>query len=137
MSRPTRRHYTEAEKAVMWDRWCRGESINSIARHFGRAHSPIQRILAKTGGIRPPARSRSSRSLTPAEREEISRGLVAGHSLRAIASSLGRAPSTVSREIQRNGGHHQYRASQADQAAWDRRQKELRSATQPPPIQNV
>ena len=78
MSRPTRRHYTEAEKAVMWDRWCRGESINSIARHFGRAYSPIQQILAKTGGIRPPARSRSSRSLALAEREEISRGLVAG-----------------------------------------------------------
>ena len=120
MSRPTRRHYTEAEKAVMWDRWCRGESINSIARHFGRAHSPIQQILAKTGGIRPPARSRSSRSLALAEREEISRGLVAGHSLRAIASSLGRAPSTVSREVQRNGGRCRYRASRAEQAAWDR-----------------
>ena len=120
MSRPTRRHYTEAEKAVMWDRWCQGESIKSIARHFGRAHSPIQQILAKTGGIRPPARSRSSRSLALAEREEISRGLVAGHSLRAIASSLGRAPSTVSREVQRNGGRCRYRASRAEQAAWDR-----------------
>ena len=104
----------------MWDRWCRGESINSIARHFGRAHSPIERTLAKTGGIRPPARSRSSRSLALAEREEISRGLVAGHSLRAIASSLGRAPSTVSREVQRNGGRCRYRASRAEQAAWDR-----------------
>lgn len=120
MSRPTRRHYTEAEKAVMWDRWCRGESIKAIARYFGRAHSPIQRILAETGGIRPRARRRSSRSLTLAEREEISRGLVAGHSLRAIASSLGRAPSTVSREVQRNGGRRHYRASRAEQAAWDR-----------------
>jgi IS30 family transposase len=104
----------------MWDRWQKGESLNSIARHFGRSHSSIQGVLARTGGIRPAQRRRSRRVLSLAEREEISRGVVAGHSLRMIASSLGRAPSTVSREINRNGGRRQYRAIKADQAAWER-----------------
>jgi len=113
-------YYTEEQKALMWDRWQKGESLGSIARLFDRYHSSIQRILAETGGIRPAQRHRSKRALTLAEREEISRGVVAGCSLRSIASSLGRSPSTVSREIQRNGGRHGYRASQADQAAWDR-----------------
>ncbi len=76
--------------------------------------------IIEAGGKRPPPRSRSRLSLTLAEREEISRGVVAGHSLRSIATSLGRAPSTVSREVNRNGGHRYYRASKADQAAWDR-----------------
>ena len=80
----------------------------------------IQRVLARTGGIRPAERKRSMRVLTLAEREEISRGVVAGRSLRAIAVSLGRAPSTVSREINRNGGLRAYRANTADQTAWDR-----------------
>jgi transposase, IS30 family len=112
--------YTEKQKALMWDRWQKGESLNSIARLFDRGHSSIQRILAETGGIRPAQRRRSCRSLTLEDREEISRGVVAGYSLRSIAASLGRAPSTVSREIQRNGGRRCYRASQADQAAWNR-----------------
>ncbi len=113
-------YYTEEQKALMWDRWQKGESLGSIARLFDRYHSSIQRILAETGGIRPAQRHRSKRALTLAEREEISRGVVAGCSLRSIASSLGRSPSTISREIQRNGGWHSYRASQADQAAWNR-----------------
>ena len=113
-------YYTEEQKALMWDRWQKGESLGSIARLFDRHHSSIQRILAETGGIRPAQRHRSKRALTLAEREEISRSLVAGCSLRSIASSLGRSPSTVSREIQRNGGRYSYRANQADQAAWDR-----------------
>ncbi len=116
-------YYTAAQKAEMWDRWHRGESLNTIAQLFDRGHSSIQGILAATGGIRPPERRRSRLALTLAEREEISRSLIAGHSLRAIARSLGRAPSTVSREIQRNGGHHRYRASHADQAAWNRAQR--------------
>ena len=120
MKYPTRIYYTETDKAVMWDRWQKGESLNSIARHFGRSHSSIQGILARTGGIRPPQRQRSGRALTLAEREEISRGVVAGQSLRSIAASLHRAASTVSREINRNGGRRQYRANKADQAAWDR-----------------
>jgi len=120
MKYPTRIYYTETDKAMMWDRWQKGESLNSIARHFGRSHSSIQGVLARTGGIRPAQRRRSRRVLSLAEREEISRGVVAGHSLRMIASSLGRAPSTVSREINRNGGRRQYRAIKADQAAWER-----------------
>jgi IS30 family transposase len=120
MKYPTRIYYTEADKSLMWDRWQKGESLNSIARHFGRSHSSIQGILSRTGGIRPPRRQRSRRALTLAEREEISRGVVAGQSLRSIAALLGRAPSTVSREINRNGGRRQYRANKAEQAAWDR-----------------
>jgi IS30 family transposase len=116
----TRIYYSEADKALMWDRWQQGESLNSIARHFGRSHSSIQGILARTGGIRPARRRRSRLALTLAEREEISRGGVVGQSIRSIAASLGRAPSTVSREIGRNGGRRRYRASAADQAAWDR-----------------
>jgi IS30 family transposase len=116
----TRIYYTEADKALMWDRWQRGESLRSIAARFGRHHASIQGILSRTGGIRPPSRRRSRRALTLAEREEISRRIVAGASLREIASALGRAPSTVSRELQRNGGRRAYRATAADEAAWDR-----------------
>ena len=113
-------YYTEEQKALMWDRWQKGESLNSIARLFDRGHSSIQRILSETGGIRPRQRRRSCLALTLAEREEISRGLVAGHSIRSIAASLCRAPSTISREIRRNGSRRRYRANKADQAAWDR-----------------
>jgi IS30 family transposase len=120
MKYPSRIYYTESDKALMWSRWQKGESLNLIARHFGRSHSSIQGVLARTGGIRPPQRRRSRRALTLSEREEISRGVVAGLSLRSIAGSLGRAPSTVSREINRNGGRRRYRANSADQAAWDR-----------------
>ena len=77
-------------------------------------------IFAATGGIRPRARSRLRLALTMAEREEISRGVIAGYSIRVIAGKLGRAPSTVSREIRRNGGRRRYRANKADEAAWDR-----------------
>jgi IS30 family transposase len=120
MKRRQRINYTENQKALMWDRWQKGESLNAIARLFDRHHPSIEGILAETGGIRPAARRRSRLALTLAEREEISRAMVAGHSIRSIAVSLGRAPSTVSREIRRNGGRQQYRASPADQAAWDR-----------------
>ena len=120
MKHPTRIHYTETDKTLMWVRWQKGESLHSIARHFGRSHSSIQGVLARTGGIRPPQRRRSCRALTLSEREEISRGVFAGQSLRSIAATLGRAPSTVSREINRNGGRRRYRASKADQCAWDR-----------------
>ncbi len=120
MKYPTRIYYSESDKALMWDRWQKGESLNSIGRHFGRSHSSIQNILSQTGGIRPPQRRRSRLALTMAEREEISRGVVAGRSMRSIARSLGRAPSTVSRELRRNGGRRRYRANKADEAAWDR-----------------
>ncbi len=111
-----RTRYTEADKALMWERWQQGETLHSIAKLFDRHHSSIRGVLSRTGGIRPPERCRSSL----AEREEISRGVMAGHSVRSIAAVLHRSPSTVSREIFRNGGRQRYRANQADQAAWDR-----------------
>ena len=120
MKQRPRIYYTETDKAMMWDRWQKGESLNAISRHFDRHHSAIQGILSRTGGIRPPQRRRSGLTLSLCEREEISRGVVGGQSLRSIAASLVRAPSTVSREINRNGGRRGYRASCADQAAWDR-----------------
>jgi IS30 family transposase len=113
-------HYTESQKALMWERWQKGESLQQIAQLFDRNHSSIQGILAATGGIRPAPRRRSRWALTLAEREEISRAVVTEHSIRSIAVQLGRAPSTISREIKRNGGQACYRASQADQSAWDR-----------------
>jgi len=113
-------YYTEKQKALMWDRWQAGDSLHEIARLFDRPHSSVRGIFARAGGMRPPPRGRSARSLTLAEREEISRGLAAGRSMRSIALSLGRAPSTVSRELRRNGGRDGYRASWADESAWDR-----------------
>jgi len=112
-------YYSEGQKAMMWDRWQRGESLHDIARLFDRGHSSVQRILSEAGGIRPRQRVRARLALSLSEREEISRGIVIGRSMRSIAASLGRAPSTVSRELRRNGGRRDYRASDADQAAWD------------------
>ncbi len=112
-------HYTEADKALMWSRWQKGDSLATISRLFDREHSSVQRILQESGGIRPPQRRRSRLALTLAEREEISRGVVTGHSIRSMAASLGRAPSTVCREINRNGGRQRYRACHADRFAWD------------------
>jgi len=120
MKQRPRIYYTESQKALMWDRWQRGDSLEQIAQAFNRHHSSVQGILVKSGGIRPAPRCRSRLALTLAEREEISRAVAAGHSLRSIATSLGRSPSTISREIRRNGGQRSYRAHQADQAAWDR-----------------
>ena len=94
----TRIYYTETDKALMWDRWRQGESLNAIARLFDRSHSAIGGILARTGGIQPPPRRRSELALALTEREEISRGVMAGLSARAIALTLERAPCTVHRE---------------------------------------
>jgi len=120
MKQRRRIYYNEAQKALMWDRWQKGDSMHAIARLFDRGHSSVQGILSETGGIRPPQRRRSRLTLTLAEREEISRGVVAGQSFRSMAALLGRAPSTISREIRRNGGRRRYRANKADQAAWGR-----------------
>jgi IS30 family transposase len=116
----TRTFYTDSQKALMWDRWNAGWTLHQIAQLFDRPHTSVQTILARSGGIRPPARCRSATALTLVERDEISRAVVAGESIRSIALRLGRAPSTVSRELQRNGGQEGYRATQADSAAWDR-----------------
>ena len=113
-------YYTETDKAVMWDRWQKGDSLQTIAELFGRNHSSVAGILSVTGGIRPPARKRSASALSLSEREEISRGLVSGLSLRSIAAQLDRSPSTISREVNRNGGRSRYRATEADRTAWDR-----------------
>lgn len=113
-------YFTEKQRAEIWDRWQRGESMSSIGRRFDRNSSSIFPLLARTGGIRPAARSRSRLALTLCEREEISRGLRAQLSLRSIARHLRRAPSTISREVRRNGGRTGYRATRSDQAAWDR-----------------
>ena len=120
MQQRRRIYYTQEQKTLMWDRWQQGDSIHDIAQLFNRYHSSVQGIFAHSGGIRPPIRRRSVRSLTLAEREEISRGIAARRSLRSIAQRLGRAPSTISREVQRNGGLRGYRAGQADNAAWER-----------------
>lgn len=116
----TRTYYTDSQKALMWERWKAGWTLHQIAHLFDRLHGSVRGILAQTGGIRPRERHRSRLALTLAEREEISRALVIGHSIRAIATRIGRSPSTVSREIERNGGRVGYRANQADSAAWDR-----------------
>ena len=102
-------YYSTEQRREIWDRWKRGESAHEIGRLFDRPHSSIFKILMKTGGLRPPERRRSRSSLTLAEREEISRGLVAGLSIRSIAADLKRAASTISREIKRNGGRRRYR----------------------------
>ncbi|VVD62186.1 integrase catalytic subunit [Pandoraea communis] len=120
MTQRRRIYYTETQKALMWERWRKGDSLQHIAQLFDRNHSSIQRILAETGGIQPPVRHRSRLALTFAEREEVSRSIVAGHSIRSIAARLGRAPSTISPELHRNGGPQDYRASRADQLAWTR-----------------
>ena len=120
MKRRPRIYYSETQKALMWERWKKGESLQQIAQLFDRNHSSVQRILAESGGIRPAQRYRSARTLSLADREEISRSLATGHSIRTIATQLNRAPSTISREISRNGGKANYRASDADAATWER-----------------
>ena len=120
MTYRTRIKYTAKQKDEMWDRWQRGESLHSIGRACDRPSSSIYGQLAPSGGIRPPPRQRSRLALTLSEREEISRGIASHLSLRTIAVQLGRSPSTISREIKRNGGYDSYRATQAEQAAWDR-----------------
>ncbi|WP_412458246.1 helix-turn-helix domain-containing protein [Sphingobium yanoikuyae] len=94
--------------------------MSSIGRRFDRASSSVFSVISPTGGIRPADRKRGSRALSLAEREEISRGLSVSEPLRAIARRLGRSPSTISREVRRNGGGARYRATASDQAAWDR-----------------
>ena len=113
-------YYSAAQRAEIWDRWQRGESMSSIGRRFDRNSSSIFSVISPTGGIRPAERRRGRQALSLGEREEISRGLSVKLSLRAISRQLGRAPSTISREVRRNGGSAAYRAARADQAAWDR-----------------
>ena len=105
-----RRGFTAAEKAELWDRWQRGELLKAIGRAFGKPSSSIYFQLAPHGGIRPAPRRRSRLALTLSEREEISRGIAAYQSTRSMARLLGHSPSTVSREISRNGGYEPARS---------------------------
>ena len=107
------------QQSDVWCRWKAGESLHTIGRAFGRPHTSIHCLLAHHGGIVPAVRRRSLLVLTAAEREDISRGLASGSSLRDIAKRLERAASTVSREVARHGGRSEYRAQEADQRAWD------------------
>ncbi len=128
-----RRGFSVAERTELWDRWQRGESLKAIGRAFGKPSSSIYYQLSPYGGIRPSPRRRSRLSLSLSEREEISRGIVAQRSIRSMASLLGRSPSTVSREVCRNGGYDQYRAAVADEQAWvcARRPKRCKLANHP------
>jgi len=114
------RPFTEAEKELIWDRHQAGVPVKRIAREMGRQNVSLRMLIGRSGGIRPRPRVRSELRLSLHEREEISRGLAAGWSIRAIAEALGRAPSTVCREVKANGGRRGYRALTADHAAYRR-----------------
>src|SRR3989475_10238836 len=120
MERRFHRGFTAAEKTELWDRWKRGESLKAIGRAFGKPSSSIYFLVAPHGGIRPALRRRSRLALTLTEREVISRGITTHQSARSMARLLGRSPSTVSREMSRNGGYDRYRAALADENAWAR-----------------
>lgn len=118
-----RQRLTQAQARELWARWNRGECVAAIGRALGAPLSSLYGVVRRHGGIAPPVRTRARRTLSRTDREEISRGLAAGHSVRRIARALGRAPSTISREITRNDGRIRYRADRADRAAWDRAQR--------------
>src|SRR5450759_577532 len=119
MAQGKRDRLSTEQRIDMWRRWKAGESLHEIGRAFGKGHGSIRFLLTQRGGIVPPARRRSPRTLTLAEREDISRGIASGSSIREIAKGLQRAVSTVSREVARHGGRPPYRASEADQQAWE------------------
>ena len=120
MARMGRPGLSDDQKIELWRRWQDGQNLSEIGLALCRHAGSIHGVLSARGGIAPAARRRSAFALTLAEREEISRGLVAGQSIRSLAASLGRSASTVSREIARNGGAKIYRASEAEEAAWKR-----------------
>ena len=112
--------FSVAQENNIWDRWKRGQSLPEIGRALGRDPGCVRAVLKRRGGITPRPRRRAARALTLVDREAISRGLAARHSIRAIAEHVGRPPSTISREIGRNGGPVAYRAAPAEAAAWRR-----------------
>jgi IS30 family transposase len=119
MAQGKRDRLSTEQRIDMWRRWKAGESLHDIGRAFGKGHGSIRFLLAQRGGIVPAARRRSPRTLTLAEREDISRGIASGSSIREIAKGFERAASTVSREVARHGGRPRYRANQADRQAWE------------------
>lgn len=114
---------SDAQKREVWNRWKEGQSLSEIGRALDRIPGVIHNVISSTGGVAPAIRSRSLRCLSLAEREEVSRGLAVGESFRCIADRLKRCPSTISREVNRNGGRDCYRAAEADERAWDRAQR--------------
>ena len=121
-----KRSGSAARRVEVWARWARGETVCAIARAVGVSHPAVGKMLRRRAGMSPPVWRRSPRALSSGDREEISRGLAAGTSFRALARQLGRAPSTLSREVRRHGGRHGYRARPADAAAWRRARRPKR-----------
>ena len=123
------RHYkrlSSADLEVLWARWQRGETAVQISEGLGCNKGTVTWVVSRAGGFRPQVRRRAPRTLTLSEREEISRGVATGAGIRCLAARLGRAPSTISREIQRHGEATAYRASVADAAAWERARRPKR-----------
>ena len=133
VARKNRRSLAAEVRQDIWSRWKAGESLSDIGRAVNKVPGSIHHVIAENGGIMPRVRQRSKRHLSLAEREDISRGLAAGKSLRGIASELNRAASTISREVARHGGRQIYRAVGANEQAWDRanRPKDCLLATHP------
>ena len=119
MTEVKRSRFSPVERTDIWGRWKAGQSLHEIGRAFGKPHTSIRCLLLPRGGIPPAARRRSRLALTLAEREDISRGIASGSSIREIARHLDRAASTVSREVTRHGGRPAYRAHEADDQAWE------------------
>jgi IS30 family transposase len=119
MSEGKQTRLSPAQRTDVWRRWKAGESLHEIGRACGKPHNCIRCVLLPRGGIPPAARRRSRLALRLAEREDISRGIACGSSIREIASGLDRAASTVSREVARHGGRSAYRANDADRQAWE------------------
>jgi Helix-turn-helix domain len=119
MTQARRVRLSAMQRIDLWRRWKAGQSLHEIGRAFGKSHVSVQFLLSQHGGIAPAARRRSPLTLTLAEREDISRGIACGWSIREIAKGLQRAVSTVSREVSRHGGRPQYRADEADHQAWE------------------
>ena len=120
MQRVRRSRMTVSDKAEIWQRWKQGQSLSEIGRAIDRIPGAVFHVVRARGGIPPAPRCRASQALTVTEREEISRGLATGVSFRQIGVRLGRAPSTISREVGRHGGRRWYRAAGADADTWDR-----------------
>ncbi len=119
MAQGSRDRLSAEQRIDMWRRWKAGESLHEIGRAFGKGHGSIRFLLTQRGGMVPATRRRSLRTLTLAEREDISRGIASGSSIREIAKGLQRAASSVSREVARHGGRQLYRANEADHQAWE------------------
>jgi len=119
MAAGKRTRLSASQRVEVWRRWKAGESLHGIGRALGKAHPVIHVLLKRHCGIAPLVRHRSRTALTLQEREDISRGIACGWSIRAIAKGLDRAASTVGREVARHGGRSPYRASAADQQTWE------------------